>query len=258
MKFLVTEQEKRSIRSMYNLLTEDIEFDGHTFEEIDGKLNIDGVEYEPTLKFTSLIKETRAKFEFTKVVSLNAVSLGFKFTGNLYIKNETHLKLMTVNKLEMERIVKDVEADKSEIVFIEDEKEGNYKYNIILKKTGKKSSQPKKPAPKPEKPKTPTPEKPVVKPQPPHEFVKPIPQVEVKCEGNFKEIIDVATKSGVKMVTGKSYKDTDGLCKIAFDMEVDIEETERFFCKISNDMIYGCKSYDPVYQKVADTIKFTL
>ena len=127
MKFLVTEQEKRSIRSMYNLLTEDIEFDGHTFEEIDGKLNIDGVEYEPTLKFTSLIKETRAKFEFTKVVSLNAVSLGFKFTGNLYIKNETHLKLMTVNKLEMERIVKDVEANKSEIVFIEDEKEGNYK-----------------------------------------------------------------------------------------------------------------------------------
>ena len=60
------------------------------------------------------------------------------------------------------------------------------------------------------------------------------------------------------MVTGKSYKDTDGLCKIAFDMEIDNDETERFFCKISNDMIYGCKSYDPVYQKVADTIKFTL
>ena len=257
MKFLVTEQEKRSIRSMYNLLTEDVEFDGHTFEEIDGKLNIDGVEYEPTLKFTSRMKPANSKFEFQMLVQLPV--LGVQVLGALYIGNETYENRITINRLQMERIVKDVESNKSEILFIEDEKEGNYKYNIILKKTGKKSPKPEKSKPTtPEKSRPTTPEKLVTNPQPPHEFEKPIPQVEVKCEGNFKEIIDVATKSGVKMVTGKSYKDTDGLCKIAFDMEIDIDETERFFCKISNDMIYGCKSYDPVYQKVADTIKFTL
>jgi len=265
MKFLITEEEKNSIRGMYNLLNEDIltsiEYDGHEFEIQDGKMYIDGFEYDTILEFTSLLKPSSKNLEFVKGAALGRL-LGTKFWATLFIGTESDQLILSIYKVEMDRIAKAISENQPVIAFISDVKSGKYKFNIKLKKTNKKKKVESEP-PKPSQPNTPKTPKPVTEPSTPkpvtepQQFTKPV--IEIKCEENFTEIIEKVKKiNDITLVTGKSFKDTDGLCKIALDIEIDIDEKERFFCKITKDMIYGCKSYSPEYQKIADTIKITL
>jgi hypothetical protein len=268
MKFLITEEEKNLIRGMYNLLNEDflssLDHDGHEFEIQDGKMYIDGFEYDTIFEFTSKIKKPNPKLEFMGMTNLGGQFLGTNFVCSIYIGNETDHKNLNLNNLEMDRIAKAISEKQPVITFISDVKSGKYKFNIKLKKTNKKKKiESETPKPKPSQPNPPKTPKPVTEPSTPKpvteppQFTKPV--IEIKCEENFTEIIEKVKKiNDITLVTGKSFKDTDGLCKIALDIEIDIDEKERFFCKITKDMIYDCKSYSPEYQKIADTIKITL
>jgi hypothetical protein len=137
MKFLITEEEKNSIRGMYNLLNEDflssLDHDGHEFEIQDGKMYIDGFEYDIIFEFTSKIKKPNPKLEFMGMTNLGGQFLGTNFVCSIYIGNETDRKNLNLNNLEMDRIAKAISEKQPVISFINDVESGKYKFNLKLK-----------------------------------------------------------------------------------------------------------------------------
>jgi len=242
---LITETEKKTILDLYGLLNEQISRDGFSFVVKNNKLIINGASYTLYLVKGAL----KASAKISKISQVND---SYVISGSVTLFFKTYSFEETMSPRAENNLLTGLRNSENDIFLDDISKEGNtFGLRLIadneVAKVTKVDNQPKKPI----TPVTPTSDNPSIT-----KVEIDTPKIETPI-ANFDNIIKIAKERGVYFPSEKIYKDTNGVDMITLDVAVDIDEKERFFCKITNSVIYGCKSYNPEYQKIADTIKIT-
>ena len=228
MKTFITESEKKDILIQYGLIKEDFTEQGYTFKVINGKIQINGVNYTVVIVRGSTIS---AKANISNIEKVNDT---YKINGSVnFLGRSIQIREVLTSRAK-DNILTGVK-NKEKNIYVQD-----YDYNgigLAIRLITKENPNNLEP-PKQHTPSTKT-DEPVVK------------------EDEFENIIQIAEKQGINFPSKKVYKDPNGVDTITLEMDVDISEKEKFFCKITKYLIHSCKSYDPSYQSIANTIKVT-
>ena len=240
MKTFITESEKKDILIQYGLIKEDFTEQGYTFKVINGKIQINGVNYTVVIVRGSTIS---AKANISTIEKVNDT---YKINGSVnFLGRSIQIREVLTSRAK-DNILTGVK-NKEKNIYVQD-----YDYNgiglairLITKENPNNLEPPKQHTPS--TPVTTTPETPTIT-----KTDEPV----VK-EDEFENIIQIAEKQGISFPSKKVYKDPNGVDSITLEMDVDISEKEKFFCKITKYLIHSCKSYDPSYQSIANTIKVT-